>query len=118
MNTKSYVASKLNDPSTIKNITHVDFNDKSLDNVRFVKVNSPLAVREHLTPKFYVDDAFYRRVHKSSLLRLDAKEKLNLDEQDSINLNCTLTSPKTIIEIATKSYVDSLHEIIRNSVKL
>ena len=53
--TKSYVDRGLNDPSTNRNNAHVDFNDKNLDNVRFVKVNSMPAVREHLTPKCYVD---------------------------------------------------------------
>ena len=41
----------------LQNNAHVDFNDKNLDSVRFVKVNSLPAVREHLTPKFYVDEA-------------------------------------------------------------
>ena len=44
------------------------------------------------------------------MLRLDPDEKLDLNNQDSIILNSTLTSPKTIIEIPTKSYIDSLHE--------
>ena len=48
------------------------------------------------------------------MLRLDPDEKLNLDEQDSIILNSTLTTHKTIIKIPTKSYVDSLHESSRN----
>ena len=39
---------------------------------------------------------------------------LKQDKQDSIILKSTLTSPKTIIEIPTKSYVDSLHENGRN----
>ena len=43
----------------------------------------------------------------SSLLRLDPEEKSDLDEQDLINHNSTLTSPKTIIEVPTKNYVDS-----------
>ena len=42
---------KFNDPHLIKNNDHADFDDKKLDNVRFVKVNSMPAVREHLTPK-------------------------------------------------------------------
>ena len=54
----------------------------------------------------YVDNA----IDESSLLRLDPNEKLNLDEQGSIFLNSTLTSPKTIIEIRTKIYIDSLHD--------
>ena len=48
------------------------------------------------------------------MLRLDPVEKLKLDEQASIVLNSTLTLPKTIIELPTKSYVDSLHESSRN----
>ena len=48
------------------------------------------------------------------MLRLDPEEKLNLDEQDSMFLNSTLTSPKTIIELPTKPYVDGIHEINSN----
>ena len=51
--TETYVDSRINDPSIIRNNAHVDFNDKHFDIVRFVKVNSMPAVREHLTPKFY-----------------------------------------------------------------
>ena len=43
------------------------------------------------------------------MLRLHRDEKLNLDEQDSIFLDSILIPPNTIIEIPTKSYVDSLH---------
>ena len=107
---KNYVDNLFNDPSIIKNTAHVDFNDKNLDNVRFVKVNSMPAVAEHLTAKYYVDTAISNSVDESSLLRLDANEKLELDKQDSIILNSTLTDPVTIIEIPTKTYIDSLHE--------
>ena len=48
---KTFIVYKPNDPSIIKNTAHVDFNDKTLDNLRFVKVNSMPAVREHLNPK-------------------------------------------------------------------
>ena len=51
---------------------------------------------------------------ESSLLWLDPDEKLKLDEQDFIILNFTLTSPKTLIEIPTKSYVVILHESSRD----
>ena len=37
---KSYVDSGLNDPSIIQNTAHVDFNDKNLDNVRFLVVKN------------------------------------------------------------------------------
>ena len=101
---KQYVDNKFNDPSIIKNTAHVDFNDKNLDNVRFVKVNSMPAVGEHLTAKYYVDNAISKAIDESSLLRLDTDEKL---EQDTIVLNSTLTSPKTIIELPTKNYIDN-----------
>ena len=63
-------------------------------------------IDSHLTAKLYVDNS----IDESSLLRLDPDEKLNLHEQNSIFLSSTLTSPKTIIELPTKLYIDSLHE--------
>ena len=46
-----------NDRSILKNTSHVNFNDKSFDNVRFVKVNSLSDVNQYLTLNQYVDDA-------------------------------------------------------------
>ena len=109
-----YVDNKFYDPSIIGNKTYAVFNDKSLDNVRFVKVNSFPVIPEHLTAKNYVDQTVAYGVHEPSLLRLDPTEKVELDKQDSIVLDFKLTSPKTIIEIPTKSNVDSLHESSRN----
>ena len=107
---KVYVGSGLKDPSIIRSSAHVDFNDKNPDNVRFVTVISLPAIREHLEPKIYVVEPICYDVDGSSLLALDLDEKLNLEDQVSIFLNCTLRSPKTIVEIPTKSYVDRLHE--------
>ena len=72
------------------------------------------AVREQLTPNYYVDQVFSYWLDEISLLRLDPDVQLKLHEQDSKNLNSTLTSSKTIIEVLTKSYVDSLLGISRN----
>ena len=44
---KIYVDKKLNDPSIVKNITDIDFNDKKLENIKIVKVNYQAAVNEH-----------------------------------------------------------------------
>ena len=112
--TKNYVDNKFNDPSIIKNTDHVDFNDKTVDNVNWVKVNSFPTTPEVLTAKIYVDNATFDGVNEHSLLRLHPDEKLNLDEHDSLLLNSTLTLPNTIIELPTKSYIDSLHESSRN----
>ena len=111
--TKNYVDNNFNDPSIIKNTNPVDFNDKDIDNVHSIKVNSFPTLEEHLTPKIYVNQAISNIVDES-LLRLDPDKKLKLDEQDSIVLNSFLTLPKTVIELRTKSYVDSLHESSRN----
>ena len=67
-------------------------------------------MRGHLTPKVYVDEAISYWVDELSLLRLDPDEKLDLEEQDSIVPNSTSTSPKMVIQLPTKSYIDSLHE--------
>ena len=36
---KNYVDNKFNDPIIIKITAHVDFNEKNLNNVRFIKAN-------------------------------------------------------------------------------
>ena len=59
-------------------------------------------------------DQFISNIVDESLLRLDPDEILKLDEQDSLVVNFTLTSSKTIVELPTKSYVDRLHAIHRN----
>ena len=87
---KLYDDSRLDDPSTSKNNANVYCNDKNLENGRFLKVNSLPAVREHLTPKFYVCQAFSDRVNESSLLGLNPSENFKLDEHDSIFRNSTL----------------------------
>ena len=111
---KTYVDNKFKDPSIIQNNAHIDLNDKNNTNARFIQVNQMPQIDFHLTAKLYVDQAVYYWLDELSLLRLDPEEKLKLDEQDSIILNSALTSPRTIIELPTKTYVDSLHEINRN----
>ena len=81
-------------------------NDRNITNAKFIQVIQLPQTDTHLTAKLYVDNA----INESSLLRLDPDEKLKLNEQDSIIPNSILTSPKTIIEIPTKVYIDSLHD--------
>ena len=103
---KNYVDNLFNDPSIIKNTEHIDLNDRNITNCRFLSVNQLPQIDSHLTAKLYVDNS----TNESSVLRLDPIEKLDLDNQDSIILNSTLTDPKTVIEIPTKAFIDSLHE--------
>ena len=76
-----------------------------------IKKNSMPTVGEHLTAKYYVDHSIYHSVHESSLLRLDPDQQLKQGEKDSIVLNSTLTSPKTLLELPTKSYVVAYMEV-------
>ena len=85
-------------------------NDRNISNARFIQVNQLPQIDSHLTAKLYVDIAISNSIDESSLLRLDPGEKLNLNEEDSIISNFTFTSPKTTIEIPTKSYIDSSHD--------
>ena len=97
-----YVDNKFSEPSILKNTGHGNFSIKNFDNFRFVKVTSYLAVGEHLTAKYDVDEAISSSVDQQTLLRLDPNEDIKLDEQDFIFLSSTSTTSKAIIEIPTK----------------
>ena len=103
---KTYDDNFFNNPSMAKNTEHIDLNVRNITNARFIQVNQLPQIDSHLTAKLYVDNA----IDQSSLLRLDPDETLDVDNHGSIILNSTLTEPKTIIEIPTKAYIDSLHE--------
>ena len=107
---KNYVDIKFNDPSIIKNTAHVDFNDKNLDNVRFVKVNSMPAVGEHLTAKYYVDNEISIAVDESSFVRNNKDNDFssyNLTNINSIALNKQAENENEVIR---KAYVDQVHQ--------
>ena len=112
--TKNYIDNKFNDSSIIKNTDHVDFNDKILDNVHSIKINSYPTLDAELTSKIYVDHFVLDCVDEVSLLRLDPKGKIHYGKLDSIFVNSSITSTRIVIELPTKSYVDSLHEINRD----
>ena len=73
--------------------------------------NLPFPVSTHeAASKDYVNGANILGVNESLLLRLhpDTALKLcELNEQDSILLDSTITSPRTTLEIPTKNYVDN-----------
>ena len=105
----------MNDPSKISNNPHpgIDLNYKNIINVGLIEINLWPEYGDQVTSKLYVDNFVRNSVDESTLLRLDPDEKLNLDEQDSIFLNSTLSSlktdtvlSKTKIELPTKNYVD------------
>ena len=63
------------------------------------------SVGAHLTAIYYVDNAISYSVDEIPMLRSDPEEKIQLDEQDSLILISTLTSPNAIVELPRKSYV-------------
>ena len=74
---KNCVDDEFNDPSIIKNTTHVDFIDKNLDNVHYFKIKSFPTLEEQITSKIYAHQAIIISVDESSFLRLDSDAKKN-----------------------------------------
>ena len=96
---KSFVDSGLNDPMLIRNTAHKDLNGKNNTIAGFVRVNQYPQIDSQLTAKLYVDEAISNSVNESSILSIDPDEKPELDEQDFIFVNFTLTTPKSDNEI-------------------
>ena len=104
---KNYVDNLINDPSIIKNIEHIDLNDRNTTNARFIQVNQLPQIDSHLTAKLYVDNAISDSVDERSLLRLYHDAISKLYERGYIVLGSTETSPRTSLEIPIKDYVDN-----------
>ena len=71
---KYYVDNLFNDPILIKNTEHIDLNDRSITNARFIQVNQLPQIDSHLTAQLYVDNAVSDAIHET--LKLDN----NLDD--------------------------------------
>ena len=78
-------------------------NDRNITNARFIQVSQLPEIDSHLTAKLSVDNTISDAIDEPSKFGLDPDEQLN---QNSIILNSILISPKTIIELPTKNYVD------------
>ena len=101
---KNNVDNKFNYFGILKNTARVDFNDKKLDNVRVNKINSMLAVGEHLTSKCYVDQAISNS--ESTLVRNNQDNDFNnhnLTNIYSITLNNQAVDDN---QVSTKSYLE------------
>ena len=104
--TEFYVDDMLNNPSLIRNSAQVDFNDKNLDNVRFVKVNKLPAVREHLTPNLYV----YPSIAEPTLRNKDQNNDFNNYSSNNIPHITLISEPTDANHVKTKSYAVSVSE--------
>ena len=89
----------------------IDFNVVKLENLKFVKVNYQPAVKEHLTPKVYVDDA----IGESSLVRNNKNNDFgnyDLTNKNSIILNKQAENDNKVI-----TYVDHFHQENERSLR-
>ena len=78
---KNCVDNLFNDPSIIKNIEHIDLNDRSITNARFIQVNQWPQIDSHLTAKLYVDT----EIDQSSLVRNNQDNDFNNNNLTNIN---------------------------------
>ena len=102
---KNYVDNLFSDPSIIKNLAHIDLNDRNITNARFIQVNQMPQIDSNLTAKLYVDNA----IDESSLVRNNQENDFNnhnLTIINSITLNTQAVNENQVI---TKAYVDQFH---------
>ena len=88
----------------IRRNAQVNLNDKNLDNVRFVKVNSLPAVSQQLTPNQYVDDA----LDEPTLVRNSKNNDFNNHSLSNMSQITQNSKPIDDNHVVTKSYADSL----------
>ena len=116
--TKNYVDNKFIDPSILKNTDHVDFNDKNLDNIRWVKVNKMPEAPNDLVPKLYVNNAlsdvlgYVNELHEITRNRRDLSSVFNDQDNDCDNYKLTNLDSVTVNrdpnvdnELSKKKYV-------------
>ena len=102
---KIYIDNLFNDPSIMKNTTHVDLNDRNITNARFIPVIQLPQIDSHLTAKLYV----YNSIDEASLFRNkqdDVFNDYNVTIINSITLN---KQAKKDNDVITKVYVDQFH---------
>ena len=103
---KNYVDKLFKDPSIIKNNSHIDLNDKSITNARFIQFNQLPKIDSHLTAKLYVDTT----IDEPTLVRNNQDndfKNYNLTTINSITLNTQAVNDNQVI---TKAYVDQFHQ--------
>ena len=103
---KHYVDILFNNPSIIKNTTHLDLNNRNITNARFIQVNQLPQIDSHLTANLYVDNT----IDETSLIRNNKDNDLgnyNLTNINSITLKKQAERDNDVI---TKAYVDQIHQ--------
>ena len=102
---KTYVDNLFNDPSIIKNITHIDLKERTISNARFIQVSQWPQIDFHLTAKLYVDTA----IDEPSLVRNHHDNEFNKYYLTNTNRFTLIKLAQNDNEIITKAYVDQFH---------
>ena len=99
---KIYAYNLFPDPSIIKNISHIDLNDKNITNARLIQVNELPQIDFHLTAKLYVDNS----VDEPTLARINQNNHFNIYNLSNINNSFSNTQAVNDNQVITKTYVD------------
>ena len=102
---KIYLDSFFNDPSVLKNIAHVELNDRNFINARFIQVNQLPQIDSHLTAKLYA----YKSIDEPSLVRNNQGNDFNKNYLTNINSITLNKQAENDNEVITKAYVDQFH---------
>ena len=100
---ENFVDDNFNYPSILESTAHFHFDDRNLDNLRFVKVNSLRAVSEHLTTTQYVDNA----LDEIKLVRSSRNSDLENNEVSNISHFFLNYDPTKYNHATRKNYVDN-----------
>ena len=103
---KNFVGNLFNDPSIIKNTAHIDLNDRSFTNARFIQINQLPQIDTHSTAKLYVVDG----IDETSLVRNHQDNDFNnnnLTNMNSITLN---TQGVFEYQVIMEADVEQLHQ--------
>ena len=106
----NYVDDLFKNPSIVRNCALVDFNDKKLKDVRSVKVNSLPAVREHLTPKNYVDEFVSNSLNEPTLVPSKQNNDFIINSLSNKSHKILNNEPVEANHAVIKSYVDNVSE--------
>ena len=102
---KYYADNLFNDPSILKNTTHIDLNDRKNTNARFIQVNQLPRIDSHLTAKHYVDNS----IDEPSLFRNIQDNDFRIYNSTNINSITLNKQAENDNEVTTKAYVDQCH---------
>ena len=103
---KNYVDNLFNNPSILKNTTHIDLNDRNITNCRFLSVNQSPQIDSHLTAKLYVDSS----IDEVSLVRNNRDNDFGNYNLTNINSITLKKQAENDNEVITKAYVDQFHQ--------